>query len=113
MPMRLGFGDQRRMMLEAELERYRAELPTLGIERAFLIGEFAMGDAGPETGLEILIVQKTDEPFHRRPDFFTNHLLPRVGVEWYVYTPEEFEALQDDDPVLLHAQRVGDELYAA
>lgn len=113
MPMRIGFGKSRRMMLEAELERYRAEIPTLGIIRAILLGEMAMGEVGAETGLEILIVQQTEEPFHRRGDFFTNHLLPRLSVEWYVYTPDEFEELSDIDPVLIHAQRVGDELYAA
>lgn len=113
MPIRLGFADQRRKMLEAELERFRAELPTLGIERAYLIGDFASGKADPETGLELVIVQSTEESFHRRPDFFTNHLLPRLGVDWFVYTPAEFEELGDRDPVIREALRLGEEIYDA
>ncbi len=113
MPMRVGFADQRRMMLEAELERIRSELPLLGIERAYLIGRFANGEVGPETGLDLLIVQRTDEPFHRRADFFTNHVVPRLDVSWFVYTPEEFEHLEDGDPLVRDALRLGEEIYAA
>ncbi len=31
MPMIFGFGEHRRQLLEAELERIRAELPILGL----------------------------------------------------------------------------------
>ncbi len=113
MPMRVGFASQRRTMLEAEVERFREELPVLGIERAYLIGDLASGKVGPKTGLELLIVQQTDQPFHRRPDFFTNHLLPRMATTWLVYTPEEFNELQARDRLIREALRIGEEIYAA
>ncbi len=113
MPMIFGFGERRRQLLEAELERIRAELPILGIERAFLMGEFAEGRVRPTSGLEFLVVQETELPFRSRPDFFTSHILPRVGMRWHVYTPAEFESLQEEDPVVMKALAIGEVVFAA
>jgi len=108
-----GFGEHRRQLLESEVQRIRAEMPTLGIERAFLIGEFPKGKVKPTTGLEFLVVHNTDAPYVSRPDFFTSHILPRAGCTWYVYTAEEFESLGSDDPMLTRALSFGEEIYAA
>lgn len=108
-----GFARQRKALLDAELQRIVAEFSTLGIQRAMLTGDFAEGRVGPETGLEILVIQQTDRPFHRRPDFFTSHVIPRVAVRWWVYAPEEFEEFASEDPVIRQAMRIGEELYAA
>ena len=113
MPLIFGFGQHRRQLLEAELERIRAELPTLGIERAYLMGEFAEGQVRPTTGLEFLIVQKTELPFRSRADFFTSHVLPRVGMRWHVYTPDEFDTLSDQDELLVKALSICEEIFAA
>lgn len=107
MPMMFGFSGQRRQLLEAELGRIAAELPRLGALRASLVGAFPLGRVGPETELELVVVQATDEPFHRRADFWANHLRPRVGVRFVVYTPEELDALEEVDPLLREAQRLG------
>ncbi|MBA2447293.1 MAG: hypothetical protein H0V51_04635 [Chloroflexi bacterium] len=108
MPMMFGFSGQRRQLLEAELRRIAAELPRLGALRAYLVGALPLGSVDPETELELLVVQPTDEPFHRRADFWVNHLRPRVGTRFLVYTPEELEALADVDPLLREAQRIGE-----
>lgn len=113
MPMIFGFGEHRRQLLESELERIRAELPILGIERVFLMGEFAEGRVRPASGLEFLVVQETDLPFRSRPDFFTSHILPRVGMKWHVYTPAEFESLKEEDPVVMKALAIGEVIFAA
>ncbi len=108
-----GFGEHRRQLLESEVERIKAEMPTLGIERAYLIGEFAKGQVKPTTGLEFLVVHKTDAPYVSRADFFTSHVLPRAGCTWYVYTPEEFESLSSQDSAVSRAMSYGEEIYAA
>ncbi len=113
MPLIFGFGQHRRQLLEAELERIRAELPTLGIERAYLMGEFAEGRVRPNTGLEFLIVQKTELPYRSRADFFTSHVRPRVGMSWHVYTPQEFESLGEDDELLAKALSIGEEIFSS
>jgi uncharacterized protein len=105
--MMFGFSRQRRQLLEAELRRIVAELPSLGALRAYLVGDLARGRVGPETELELVVVRPMDVPFQRRPDFWVEHLRPRVGTQFLVYTPEEIEALEGVDPILVEAQRVG------
>ena len=108
MPIMFGFSEQRRQLLLAELRRMSAEMPQFGALRAYLTGAFALGQAEPATELELVVVQATEEPFHRRPDFWVSHLRPRVGTRFLVYTPDEVESLQEIDPVLGSALRDGE-----
>ena len=71
MPMMFGFGGQRKQMLEAELQRFIEEMPQLGMEAMYLIGPFARGEVDPATVLDLIVVQETDQPPHRRADFWT------------------------------------------
>lgn len=106
--MMFGFSQQRRQLLDAELRRVAAEAPQLGALRIYLVGDLARGEVGPETELELVVVQATDEPFHRRADFWVAHLRPRVGTRFLVYTPEEADELELLDPNLRAAQRDGE-----
>ena len=106
--MMFGFSEQRRQLLRAELQRMADEMPQLGALRAYLTGAFALGRVEPATELELVVVQATDEPFHRRPDFWVSHLRPWVGTRFLVYTPDEAESLQEIDPVLGSALRDGE-----
>ena len=110
MPMMFGFSGQRRQLLEAEAQRFAAEAYGYGALRAYLVGDLAAGSVGPETELEIVVVQETDEPFRRRADFWVAHIRPRVGTRFLVYTPEEFETVEEDDALLLEAIRIGEVL---
>ena len=112
MPLMFGFAQERRKLLEAELLRVAAELPALGVERAYLTGDLALERVGPDSELELVLVHRTVEAFHRRPDFFVDHLRPRVGMRLLVYTPQEFEELSETDPVLQRAQQLGSLIYA-
>ena len=107
MPMMFGFGQQRRRLLEAELERIAVEVPPFGALRMYAVGDFAAGAVRPDTELELVIVQITDAPAHRRADFWVTHLRPRLGVRFLVYTPEELDDLADVDPILRDAQAAG------
>ena len=110
MPMMFGFSGQRRQLLEAEAQRFAGEAYGYGALRAYLVGSFAAGVVGPETELELVIIQETDEPFRRRADFWVAHIRPRIGMRFLVYTPEEFESFEDDDALLLEAIRLGEVL---
>ncbi len=111
MPIRIGFSEHRRRMLQQELERIALELPQLGIRRAVLIGAMAGDGVGPASNLELVVVHDTDMPFAARADFFYSHLQPRLGLDVYVYTPEEFHALDTTNPNLARAVRGGVVLY--
>ncbi len=111
MPMMYGFGPQRRQLLEAELQRLVEEMPQLGMETMYLVGPFARGEVGSGTVLDLLLIQETDEPTHRRADFWTTHLRPRIGVNFYVYTRDEFENPPAHDPLIHDAANNGERVY--
>ncbi len=108
--MMFGFSKQRREMLAAEAKRIAAVAPQLGALRLYAVGDLPSGRVGPASELELVIVQDTDEPFHRRADFWVGHVRPRVGTRFLVYTPEEFEALEQVDSLLVRAQATGEVL---
>ncbi|MBN4064746.1 hypothetical protein JYU04_03315 [Dehalococcoides mccartyi] len=111
MPMMYGFGPQRRQMLDAELQRLVDEMPQLGMTSMILVGPFARGDVGPRTVLDLVVVQETDEPVHRRADFWTTHLRPRIGINFYVYTRDEFDNPMRPDRILHDAANNGERVY--
>ena len=113
MPMRIGFSEFRRQMLERELENIIGVLPQLGIEKAILIGDMVTGDYRPDSRIELIIVQRTQSPFGRRADFFSYHLDSAVAVDTQVYTPEEFETLREPLPSLHHVCEKGRVIFDA
>lgn len=113
MPMRVGFAQFRKQMLERELENIQEILPSLGVEKVILTGEAAAGDYGPESRIELVVVHDTDRPFGRRADFFSYHLGSAVEVDTLVYTPGEFEELREKLPALRRACAEGREIFNA
>src|SRR3954469_1899929 len=103
MPMMFGFAEHRRQLLEAEARRFAEEAPPYGAMAAWIVGDLARGQVGPETELEIVLVQMTAEPFQRRGEFWESHLRPRVGTRYLVYTPDEMDDLGEVDPLLAGA----------
>ena len=111
-PMMFGFGRQRRQILESELRRYIDEMPQLGMNRLILVGDLVSGNpTKPDTTLELIVVQETAEPWHRRSDFWVTHLRPAVGTTFHVYTESEFFELAESDPILIRAQQYGEQLH--
>ena len=108
MPIMIGFARQRQQLIEAEIARIAEELPRLGVLRAWVTGEFGRGRVSPDTPLELVVVHDTIQPGHRRSDFFVDHLRPRLGTHFAVYTPEEAESLEERDRVLVEAMRLAD-----
>ncbi len=76
--------------------------------RGWVTGDFARGEVQPDTPLDLVLVHQTEQPPHRRADFFVDHLRPTLDTRFAIYTPEEAEALEADDPVLVAAQRLGE-----
>ena len=113
MPMRVGFSHYRKDLLERELANIEKVLPTLGVEKVILVGDLAAGECRPDSAIELIFVHDTDRPFGRRADFFSYHLDSHVAVDAQVYTPEEFEKLQDSLQALFLACRDGRVLYDA
>ncbi len=113
MPVRAGFSRYRKEMLERELETILELLPQLGLEKVILTGDMATEDYQPDSRIELIVVQKTDLSFGRRADFFSYHLSTGVAVDTQVYTPEEFEELQERLPALNRACQQGRVIFDA
>ena len=113
MPMRVGFSKYRKDLLEQELANIEKLLPTMGVEKVILVGDLVAGECVPDSSIELIFVHDTDRPFGRRADFFSYHLDSQVAVDTQVYTPEEFERLQDTLPALRQACRKGRVIFDA
>lgn len=110
MPMVFGFATHRRQQLEAEFLRVAGSMRQLGAERFWLAGDLANDAVGPASELELLVVHETEQPFHRRSDFFQTHLRPQVGTRFIVYTPDEFLELGERDPLIVAITSQSDEV---
>ena len=110
MPMVFGFTVHRRQLLEAEFLRIAGSMRQLGAERFWLAGDLARNEISPDSELALLIVHGTEQPFHRRSDFFQTHLRPQVGTSFIVYTPSEFNELCERDPIIIEATSLNDEV---
>ena len=102
MPIRIGFTQQREELIEEDLQRITQALPQLGVSKAIRTD---IGD--PDSTLRLVFVMSVDWPFVRRPDFFYSHLMPQVGADFIVYTPEEFDKITTGNTPLSSAIRRG------
>lgn len=113
MPVRIGFSVFRKEMLEQALQGIEELLPILGVEKVILTGDMVTEDYSPESSIDLVVVHDTDRPFGRRADFFSYHLDSNVAVDTQVYTPDEFERLQETLPALYAACQNGRIIYEA
>ena len=104
---------ERRAQLEAELQRILAELPRLGVTKAILFGSLASGIVGRTSDLDLILVARSEETFTRRLERFYAALNPSVAVDLFVYTPEEFAAAAETNPLVRSAIARGKVIYEA
>ena len=88
-------GERRRAKLEAELGRILTRLPQLGVVKAIVFGSMASGRVGSTSDLDLILVAPSSEPFVRRLERFYRTLEPSVGLDLFVYTPEEFARMAE------------------
>ena len=86
-------------------------------DRIVLFGSWAYGEPSPESDVDLLIIKKTDQPFHRRWAEVYQLVSPLVkGLDFspFVMTPKEILARQRArDPFLEEVLTRGKTLYAA
>jgi uncharacterized protein len=69
------------------IERYHPKL-------LLLFGSFASGQVHEWSDLDLVVVAESAMPFSRRLDDFYRSMLPRVGLDVLVYTPDEWADLR-------------------
>lgn len=91
------------------LAKFLADLrPLLRAQRAraaYLIGSRARGTADEHSDIDVLVVAESDRPeVERFKDYLPAIAACSVGVDMWVYTPDEFERLRAEErPFLVHA----------
>ena len=66
MPIVFGFSNHRKNLLEKELSKFSTESKQLGAKSLGVFGDYPLGNVLPDTSLDLLIIQETDEMFHNR-----------------------------------------------
>lgn len=88
------------------LERQRARA-------AYLFGSHARGEADAHSDIDVLIVAPSGrDPVDRFRDYLPAIVAVPVGVDLFVYTPDEFDRLLEERrPFLVHALEGAKTIY--
>jgi predicted nucleotidyltransferase len=71
-------------------------------QKVILFGSMASGDVGEWSDLDLVIIRETQQPFIKRSEEIALLCLAPVGVDYFVYTPAEFEQMvADKNPFVL------------
>ncbi len=97
MPIVFGFSNHRNNCLEKELSKFSNDSKQLGAKSLAVFGDFSLSKVKPDTSLDLLIIQETNEKFINRDEFWITHLRPSVHTRFFVYTPEEYKLLSADN----------------
>lgn len=91
------------------LDRFLADLRPLleanDARTAYLFGSWARGEADAFSDIDVIVVAPTERtPVERFRDYLPAIARAGVGVDLFVYTPEEFESLlREERAFLMHA----------
>ena len=113
MAFRTGLAEKRKGALEKELERIIPLLINLGAKKVILFGSLSAGKVHRSSDIDLVVVRESSERFLDRPDEFYREIRPNFGVDLFIYTPEEFEAMKEKSPFLSRVLRQGRILYEA
>ncbi len=100
MPIVFGFSNHRKNCLENELSKFSNDSRQLGAKSLAVFGDFTLSKISPDTSLDLLIIQETEEEFINRDEFWITHLRPSVHTRFFVYTPEEYKQFSNNNYVI-------------
>ncbi len=111
--MKLFTIEQRKKLLEEELSRIVEVLKkNYEPEKVILFGSLAGGDMHEWSDIDLLIVKKTAKRPLDRILEASRLIKPTIGIDLFVYTPEEFDILvQEKFSFLTTIARNGKVLY--
>ena|SRR5688572_12636007 len=66
-------------------------------EKVILFGSMATGDVGEWSDLDLVIIKNTSLPFMKRLKEVALLCMAPVGVNYLVYTPEEFDQMAEQN----------------
>ena len=94
------------------LDKIIKGLETYGAEKGILFGSCARGDADRWSDIDLIVIKQTDRRFLDRLLDVVEYIEPDFGLDVFVYTPEEFERMLDEEnPFLTHAMEGAKVIY--
>jgi predicted nucleotidyltransferase len=111
MPFKIGLKDERLKRLQEELERIIPILIHSGVKKIILFGSLAKGNIHKGSDIDLIIVKETDKRFVDRLEELYSLISPKVAMDIFVYTPEEFEKMAKEGGFISTALREGKVLY--
>ena len=107
-------GEQRKELLEKELKRItRIIIKEYLPDKIILFGSLANGKVHEWSDIDLAIIKETKVRFIKRMQKVGLMTSPRLGADFIVYTPEEFENMVKDDNYFIKDEimRKGKVLY--
>jgi predicted nucleotidyltransferase len=81
-------------------------------ERIIVFGSYARGDMDEYSDLDLLLVKQTEKRFVERLVEAAGYLDLPIAVDLFVYTPEEFQAMtEDENPFIARVRKEGRVIY--
>jgi predicted nucleotidyltransferase len=111
MPFKIGLKEERLKKLERELERIIPVLIQNGVKKIILFGSLAKGNIHKGSDIDLIIVKETNKRFMDRLEEVYALICPKVAMDIFVYTPEEFERMAREEGFVSTALREGKVLY--
>ena len=96
---------ERKTKLEQELQRIVATLLRVyQPQKIILFGSLASGRTHTWSDIDLVVIKPTEKRFVERLKEVALLTRPRVGVDFFVYTPEEFEEMLGDAHTFQHTE---------
>ena len=99
--------EARRRKLQENLDKIKNTLVThYDPDMIILFGSMSTGDIHEWSDLDIVIIKGTDKGFYDRLREVAQMCETDVGIQYLVYTPEEFERLQKEGRFFINEEIV-------
>ena len=89
-PIKTGLAEIRKRKLINELNRLIPKIIKLDVEKIILFGSLVTKEIHKTSDIDLIIVKRIDKKFLDRLDEFYSKLNPKVAIDIFVYTLEEF-----------------------
>ena len=111
--MKLGTIQDRQKSLNEELGRIITVIQReYDPEKIVLFGSLVSETIHEWSDIDLLVIKKTDKRPIERIMELTHLIRPRVGIDLFIYTPEEIEfLLKERYPFLLNILKTGKTVY--
>jgi predicted nucleotidyltransferase len=101
-----------RARLSDRLQQVLRGLANYDAEKAILFGSAARTDGDEYSDIDLIVIKQTDRRFLDRLADVISAIDPDFALDVFVYTPEEFERMLDEEnPLLCEAVRHGKVIY--